>query len=74
VQDFLDMQSRRLDSLLSGDSGRAAIKLLANLVQREALVLTYNDAIMLLGSLFIAALLLMPLVHRPRATPGSPSH
>jgi DHA2 family multidrug resistance protein len=74
VQDFLDMQSRRLDSLLSGDSGRAAIKLLANLVQREALVLTYNDAIMLLGSLFIAALLLMPLVHRPCATPGSPSH
>jgi len=74
VQDFLDMQSRRLDSLLSGDSGRAAIKLLANLVQREALVLTYNDAIFLLGSLFIAALLLMPLVHRPCATPGSPSH
>jgi len=74
VQDFLDMQSRRLDSLLSGDSGRAAIKLLANLVQREALVLTYNDAIMLLGSLFIAALLLMPLVRRPRATPSSPGH
>jgi MFS transporter, DHA2 family, multidrug resistance protein len=74
VQDFLDLQSRRLDSLLSGDSGRAAIKLLANLVQREALVLTYNDAIMLLGSLFIAALLLMPLVRRPRATPGYPGH
>ena len=74
VQDFLDLQSRRLDSLFSGDSGRAAIKLLANLVQREALVLTYNDAIMLLGSLFIAALLLMPLVRHPRATPGSPGH
>jgi DHA2 family multidrug resistance protein len=74
VQDFLDLQSHRLDSLFSGDSGRAAIKLLANLVQREALVLTYNDAIMLLGSLFIAALLLMPLVCHPRATPGSPGH
>jgi MFS transporter, DHA2 family, multidrug resistance protein len=74
VQDFLDLQSRRLDSLFPGDSGRAAIKLLANLVQREALVLTYNDAIMLLGSLFIAALLVMPLVRHPRATPGSPGH
>jgi len=74
VQHFLDMQSRRLDSLLSGDSGRAAMKLLANLVQREALVLTYNDAIMLIGSVFVAALLLMPLVRRPRATPVSPGH
>jgi len=50
------------------------IKLLANLVQREALVLTYNDAIMLLGGLFVAALLVMPLVRRPRATPVSPGH
>jgi MFS transporter, DHA2 family, multidrug resistance protein len=74
VQHFLDMQSSHLDSLLSGDSGRAATKLLANLVQREALVLTYNDAIMLLGSVFVAALLVMPLVRRPRATPVSPGH
>jgi MFS transporter, DHA2 family, multidrug resistance protein len=74
VQHFLDMQSGRFDSLLSGDSGRAAVKLLANLVQREALVLTYNDVIMLLGSLFVAALLVMPLVRRPRATPVSPGH
>ena len=72
VQYFLDMQSGRLDSLLPGDSGRAAIKLLANLVQREALVLTYNDMIMLLGSLFVAALLLMPLVRPQRAIPVSP--
>jgi DHA2 family multidrug resistance protein len=44
------------------------------MVQREALVLTYNDAIMLLGGLFVAALLFMPLVRRPRATPVSPGH
>ncbi|MBV8338193.1 MAG: DHA2 family efflux MFS transporter permease subunit [Alphaproteobacteria bacterium] len=74
VQHFLDMQSGRFDSLLPGDSGRAAVKLLANLVQREALVLTYNDAIMLLGYLFVAALFVMPLVRRPRATPLSPGH
>jgi DHA2 family multidrug resistance protein len=72
VQHFLDMQSRRFDPLISDDSGRAAIKLLANLVQREALVLTYNDAIMLLGCLFVAALVVMPLVRHPRATSVSP--
>src|SRR5439155_20890533 len=47
VQHFLDMQSGRLETLVPGDAGRAAVKLLANLVQREALVLTYNDALML---------------------------
>jgi DHA2 family multidrug resistance protein len=74
VQHFLDMQANRLDVLVPGDTGRAAIKLLANLVQREALVMTYNDAIMLIGGLFVASLLLMPLVRRPRATPVSPGH
>jgi MFS transporter, DHA2 family, multidrug resistance protein len=74
VQHFLDMQANRLDALVPGDTGRAAVKLLANLVQREALVMTFNDALMLLGSLFVAALFLMPLVRRPRATPVSPGH
>jgi len=74
VQHFLDMQSNRLDALVPGDTGRAAVKLLANLVQREALVMTYNDAIMMIGGLFVAALFMMPLVRRPRATPVSPGH
>jgi MFS transporter, DHA2 family, multidrug resistance protein len=54
--------------------GRAAVKLLANLVQREALVLTYNDAIMLVGGVFLAALFVTPLVRRPHTTPMSPGH
>jgi DHA2 family multidrug resistance protein len=74
VQHYLDMQTNHLDPLVRGDTGRAAVKLLANLVQREALVLTYNDAIMLVGGLFVAALFMMPLVRRPRATPVSPEH
>ena len=74
VQHFLDMQAKRLDPLVPGDTGRAAVKLLANLVQREALVLTYNDAIMLVGALFLAALFMMPLVRRPNTTPVSPEH
>jgi len=74
VQHYLDMQANRLDPSVPGDAGRAAVKLLANLVQREALVLTYNDAIMLIGGLFVAALFMMPLVRRPRTTPMSPGH
>jgi MFS transporter, DHA2 family, multidrug resistance protein len=74
VQHFLDMHTDRFETLVPGDGTHAAIKLLANLVQREALVLTYNDLLMLLGGLFVAALLVMPLVRRPRATPVSPGH
>ena len=67
VQHFLDMQTNRFDSL-TPDSARAAMKMLAATVQREALVLTFNDVILLLGSTFAISLLLMPLVRRPRPT------
>ena len=39
----------------------------ARQVRREALVLTYNDLLLLIGSLFIFALMLLPLVGRPRS-------
>ena len=53
--------------MIACDPHRAAIKLLANLAQREALVLTYNDLLLLLGALFIFGLMLLPLVRRPRS-------
>ena len=67
VQQFIDAQTNRLDRLIPGDPGRAAVKLLGNLVQREALVLTYNDLLMLIGALFVFALMLMPLVRHQRS-------
>jgi MFS transporter, DHA2 family, multidrug resistance protein len=67
VQQFLETQTSRFDSLIVGDPRHAAIKLLANLVQREALVLTYNDLLLLLGALFVFGLMLLPLVRRPRS-------
>jgi DHA2 family multidrug resistance protein len=67
VQQFLDLQVNRFDLLISGDPSHAAIKMLAALVRREALVLTYNDLLLLIGSLFIFALMLLPLVGRPRS-------
>ena len=67
VQQFLDTQASRLDPLIPGDSSQAAMKLLANLVQREALVLSYNDVLLVIGALFVFALLLLPLVRAPRS-------
>jgi MFS transporter, DHA2 family, multidrug resistance protein len=66
VQQFLDMQTNRFDPTVP-DPSRAAMKLLAQTVQREALVLTFNDVIMLLAALFVLGLVLMPLVRRPRS-------
>ena len=67
VQQFIESQTNRFDSLIPGDPSHAATKLLANLVQREALVLTYNDVLMLMGCVFVVALMLMPLVRRQRS-------
>jgi hypothetical protein len=41
--------------------------MLAKLVQREALVLTYNDLLLLIGVLFIFGMMLLPFVSRPRS-------
>jgi DHA2 family multidrug resistance protein len=67
VQQFLDAQTNRLDPLMRGDPHQAAIAMLGRLVQREALVLTFNDVILLLGTMFVISLVLMPLVRRPRS-------
>jgi DHA2 family multidrug resistance protein len=62
VQHFLEMQTGRFDPHFAAGGEPAAIKLLGRLVYREALVLTFNDVILLLGVLFVAGLCLMPLV------------
>jgi len=67
VQRFLELQVNRLDSLIPGDPNHAAMRMLAKLVQREALVLTYNDLLLLIGVLFIFGLMLLPFVSRPRS-------
>ena len=67
VQQFLDAQTNRFATLNPGDPHQAAVTLLGRLVEREALVLTFNDAILLLGSMFVVGLVLMPLVRRQRS-------
>ena len=67
VQRFLDLQVDHFGSLIPGDPRHAAMKMLANLVQREALVLAYNDLLLLIGSLFIVGLMMLPLVRSSRS-------
>jgi len=43
-------------------------------VQREALVLSYNDALMMLGVGFAIGLFLMPLVKAPRSALTADRH
>jgi DHA2 family multidrug resistance protein len=62
VQHFLETETSRFDTHFAGGGGPAAVKLLGRLVYREALVLTFNDVILLLGVLFVVGLCLMPLV------------
>ena len=40
--------------------------LLANMVQREAMVLTFNDLFLVMAGVFLSALLFMPLVRKPQ--------
>jgi len=69
VQHFLDTQTARLDPHFTGDTTAGPIKLLAGTVQREALVLTFNDVMLMIGSMFVFGLLLIPLLRRPGASP-----
>lgn len=66
VTQFLDAQSGRLDALIPGDPAQAALNLLAGIVQREALVLSYADALLLIGAVFVVGVMLMPLARAPR--------
>jgi DHA2 family multidrug resistance protein len=75
VTQTLDAMSGRFGDLLTTDPDKAALRSLMGIVQREASVLTYADAFLLMSLVFFAALLLMPLVHKPRsAKPPADAH
>ena len=67
VQQFLERTSERLSLQIPGDPTHAAAKLLGNLVYREALVLSYNDTLLLIGGFFVIGVMMMPLVRRARS-------
>jgi len=57
-------------------SERAALGMIRGLIQREASVMSYNDIFILIGSVFVLALLLMPLVRKVdhEADPAADGH
>jgi len=67
VQAFLDSVTERYTALGVADPETAALQTLSNLVSRESLVITFNDALLLMAAVFFAALLLMPLIRKPKA-------
>jgi MFS transporter, DHA2 family, multidrug resistance protein len=67
VQQYLDRQMQWLPYAIPGDPTRATLKMLGNLVYREALVLTYNDLFLLIGGFFVIGVLMMPTVRRARS-------
>ena len=68
VQHFLDTETSRFDPHFTAGGTPAAVKLLAGIVEREALVLTFNDVLLLMGAIFFVGLLLIPLLKRPAAS------
>ena len=72
VQQTIDGLAATFDGLVA-DPQAAAVKRLVGLVQREAMVMSFNDCLLVMAAVFFAALLLMPLVRRP-GQPAAADH
>ena len=73
VQARLEHLTSMLGTVLPGDPPHAAIRMLGNLVIREATVLTFNDALFGMAAAFLLTLAFMPLVRKP-AHPTTAGH
>ena len=58
---------RSVSSALGSDADMAALKMLANRVRGEALVMAFSDIFLILAVLFFAIVLFVPLAKRPAA-------
>jgi MFS transporter, DHA2 family, multidrug resistance protein len=65
AQGMLDNLAARMTGWVA-DPQMSARRVLGNLVQREATVLTFNDCLLLMACVFFGGLLLMPLIRKPR--------
>ena len=69
VQHFLESETNRFDPHFTGGGTQASVQLLGRIVEREALVLTFNDVMLLIGAIFLIGLLLVPILKRPSTSP-----
>ncbi len=70
---MLEGLSERLGDMLTGDPDLAALQLLNQMVQREALVLSFSDVLLLIAGIFAAAILLVPFISKPLPPPAVPA-
>jgi DHA2 family multidrug resistance protein len=74
AQAFLDHARAGMTGAMGSIAENAAIKMLANTVYRQAEVLTMADAQYLMSAIFIAGLLLVPVLRKPRGAPAAADH
>ena len=73
VQAFLEASGAAMDGQLGSNGDAGAVKLLAQLVYRQAEVMTIADTQVIMAAIFFGALLLIPLLKKPRAA-GAGAH
>ena len=61
-----DRLAGRFDGSIAGDATAAALKTIGSMVNQQATVMTFNDALLLMSMVFFGALLLMPLIRKPK--------
>lgn len=67
VQGRIDAMTDHLTDRVTGDPALAAMKQIGDIVYREATIMSFSDAFILMAGAFVLALCLMPLVEKPRA-------
>ncbi len=70
VQSVLDGLSARLAVTMPGDTDKMAIKVVWQMLTREAYVLTFNDCLLIMAGVFAMGLLFMPLLRKPKPAPA----
>ena len=69
LRDFLARASDGMSINLGEAGDAAATRLLANMVRRQADVLTFSDVLLMMAAVFFASVLLIPLLRKPRPAP-----
>jgi DHA2 family multidrug resistance protein len=74
VMAYLDRFGQALSNRMGAAGDNAALKSLANLVMREAQVLTFADVSLIMAAIFIVAIALVPLLRVPKGVVTGEAH
>jgi DHA2 family multidrug resistance protein len=74
VTGYLDRTTQAFSERMGAASDQAALKALANLVMREAQVLSFADVSLIMAAIFLLAILLVPLLRLPKGVVTGEAH